>query len=118
MQKDLLRRLTTGSPNREHTITYVLGTGEVGNEEVVKVPSFQGYKQTYKGFLGSGAQTVQNNSLEQIRKPVLTANSEAKVAPQYTNQIYYLNNNNQPTNKRISNRVQEHIAERGTVDVK
>jgi hypothetical protein len=33
MQKDLLKRLTTGSPSREHTINYIVGQGEVGNEK-------------------------------------------------------------------------------------
>jgi len=40
MQHDLMKRLTTGSPNREHTINYVLGTGEAGHSERISVPSF------------------------------------------------------------------------------
>lgn len=30
MQKDLLQRLTTGSPQRIHTINYIVGNGEIG----------------------------------------------------------------------------------------
>jgi len=47
IQKDLIRRLTTGSPNREHTINYIKGTGEIGKVKKESVASFQGYKQPY-----------------------------------------------------------------------
>ena len=54
VQQDLMKRLTTGSQNREHTIKYILGTGEAGLSDRVSVPSYQGYKITYKGFLNGG----------------------------------------------------------------
>lgn len=43
-----MKRLTTGSPHRIHTINYILGTGEVNEVERVSVPSFQGFKDSYK----------------------------------------------------------------------
>jgi len=43
IQKNLIHRLTHGSPSREHTINYVVGTGEVGKEIKASVPSYQGF---------------------------------------------------------------------------
>lgn len=47
MQKDLMKRLTTGSPNRIHTIKYIIGNGKIGEEKRSSVTSFQGYKSSY-----------------------------------------------------------------------
>lgn len=44
IQKDVTKRLTTGSPSREHTIKYILGQGEVGRFKKESVSSFQGYQ--------------------------------------------------------------------------
>lgn len=51
IQKELTERLTSGSPSREHTINYVVGTGQVGRVVKESVPSYQGYAQTYKKLL-------------------------------------------------------------------
>jgi uncharacterized protein YwbE len=40
IQKDVTKRLTTGSPSREHTINYVIGQGEVGKVKKESVSSF------------------------------------------------------------------------------
>mmetsp|Transcript_34706 Transcript_34706/g.53233 ORF Transcript_34706/g.53233 Transcript_34706/m.53233 type:complete len:248 (-) Transcript_34706:765-1508(-) len=48
IQRDLINRLTHGSPSRETTINYVVGTGEVGKEMKSSVPTFQGYKNSYR----------------------------------------------------------------------
>lgn len=42
-----MKRLTTGSPNRIHTIKYILGNGQVGDEKKRSVTSFQGYPSSY-----------------------------------------------------------------------
>ena len=42
-----MKRLTTGSPQRIHTINYIVGNGEVGQEKKMSVPSFQGFKDSY-----------------------------------------------------------------------
>lgn len=60
IQKDVTKRLTTGSPSREHTINYVIGTGEVGQVKKDSVASYQGYNQSYKGLL-SADRRYQNN---------------------------------------------------------
>ena len=50
MSKQVTDRLTTGSPNRETTINYVLGTGEGGQTTKVSVPCFQGFQNSYKSI--------------------------------------------------------------------
>jgi hypothetical protein len=41
--KDLVGRLTTGSPNRQTTINYVLGRGQTGKNDMISVPNYQGF---------------------------------------------------------------------------
>lgn len=40
IQKDLVNRLSSGSPSREAQVNYVLGTGVMGHEKRLSVPSF------------------------------------------------------------------------------
>ena len=44
--------MTTGSPSREHTINYVLGSGEEGKNTIVNKASYQGYSNTYVDYKG------------------------------------------------------------------
>ena len=48
IQKDVVQRLTTGSPNRETAIEYVLGTGKLGEQAHMKLPIYQGMRESYK----------------------------------------------------------------------
>lgn len=58
IQKDLIHRLTTGSPSREHTINYVIGSGDkyqigqgiMGDTRRHSRSSFQGYTNTYVDY--------------------------------------------------------------------
>ena len=48
-QKDLVNRLTTGSPNRETTIKYKIGSGVAGEQIGFESPTYQGFRESYKG---------------------------------------------------------------------
>ena len=48
IQKEVVQRLTTGSPNRETSIEYVLGPGKVGEQAHLNLPTYQGFRDSYK----------------------------------------------------------------------
>lgn len=47
IQKNLVNRLTKGSPEREHKINYVIGSARGGPNEKGTISNFQGCKDPY-----------------------------------------------------------------------
>lgn len=71
MQRDLLNRLTRGSPERETTINYVIGCDQIGRVKRMSISSYQGTREPYVSSQGRTREKSRNEGTQKAHSLML-----------------------------------------------